>query len=254
MQRKVFIPSGLTVNHPFFYIIKHTPSGKYYVGYCAKKRYCNSQKLMCEDGYKTSSKIVKDIIDKDGLGSFTICKVRHYANKESALGQEVKFLKRVNAMRNPKFLNQTNGDKKFIMKYVTDEHRRKNSESQKGKIMSTESRMKMSKWQTGRTLSKSHIENMKKAQAGKILSQDHKKKIGDRHRGKFVSDETRQKLAMSNKGKIHTEETKRKMTESRKGKKASEETKQKMRESALLREGRKRSNNLPTVDFNSQII
>ena len=66
MQRKIFIPEGLTVNHPFFYIIQHIPSGKYYAGYCCKKSHCDSSKLMTEEGYKTSSKIIKEFIKNEG--------------------------------------------------------------------------------------------------------------------------------------------------------------------------------------------
>lgn len=210
MQRKVFIPAGLTVNHPFFYIIQHTPSGKYYAGYCCKKRYCDSDKFMTDKGYKTSSKIIKQFITDEGLSAFKVLKIRHFKCRLNAINYEARFLSKVNAIRNPNFLNQTNGDKNFIIKYVTREHRRKNSEAQMGKTMSVESRTKMSKSRIGKIMSSETIQRMREAKIGKILSEEHKKKIGEKHRGKFVSDKTRERLGTLRKGKTHTEDTKKK--------------------------------------------
>ena len=54
---------------PYFYIIRHIPSGKYYAGSKYAKD-ANPNILMKIDGYKTSSNIIKDLITTDGIESF----------------------------------------------------------------------------------------------------------------------------------------------------------------------------------------
>ena len=101
-----FRPDGYMFN-PYFYIIEHIPSGKYYAGVRFAKN-CNKDELLQEDGYQTSSKVVKDIIDKEGLESFRIRKIKEFNNKFDAMEYETRFLQKVDAMNNDKFLNLNN--------------------------------------------------------------------------------------------------------------------------------------------------
>jgi hypothetical protein len=98
---------------PYFYIIKHKPTGKLYAG-CKINHTANSSNLMTKTGYKTTSKVVKALILLDGLDSFDVLKVRHFENEEQALKYESKFLKKVNAAENSNFLNLHNGGKNFL--------------------------------------------------------------------------------------------------------------------------------------------
>ena len=54
---------------PYFYLIRHVPSGKYYVGSQYGK---NSDPKNLFSSYFTSSKIVKKLIEQDGINSFII--------------------------------------------------------------------------------------------------------------------------------------------------------------------------------------
>lgn len=70
--------SQIIYNHiPYFYIIQHKPSGKFYVGckYSKRKNKTHPDLLLKENGYKTSSKIVRALIEQDGLESFIICDI-----------------------------------------------------------------------------------------------------------------------------------------------------------------------------------
>ena len=80
-----------------------------------------------------------------------------------------------------------------------EETRRKMSESKKN--MSEEVRKKIS-------------ESLK----GKILSEEVRNKISESLKGKQFSEETRRKLSDANKGKHHSEETKKKISDAKKGK------------------------------------
>lgn len=59
---------------PYFYIIEHKLSGKKYAGSRWTKN-CKPLELLKEDGYKTSSQIIQNIIKEEGLESFEILKI-----------------------------------------------------------------------------------------------------------------------------------------------------------------------------------
>jgi group I intron endonuclease len=117
----------------------------------------------------------------------------------------------------------------FYGKNLTEEHRSKISESNKGKYVSKETCKRISE-----------------SKKGKKLSEEHKQKIRDNakvnpnygNKGKQVSDITKEKLRQCNLGKKHSEEAKKKMslahkgrTDYRKGWKHTEESKEKMSKS-----------------------
>jgi len=103
---------------------------------------------------------------------------------------------------------------------VSEETKRKISESHKGKKRTEESKRKMS----GRKVSEETKRKLSAAQKGKKLSEETKRKISEVHKGKKLSEETKRKISESHKGKKHTEESKRKMS----GRVFSEETKRKI--------------------------
>ena len=79
--------------------------------------------------YFTSSKLVQKCRNK--YGEPEICKVsKRFTTKEAAVMHEMRFLKRVNAMNHPKFLNRSNGNGRCDSS--NPEIRQKISESMKG--------------------------------------------------------------------------------------------------------------------------
>jgi len=80
---------------------------------------------------------------------------------------------------------------------LSDEHRKKISEANKGKIISDETKEKISKALTGR-----------------VLSKNHRRKISNYHRGKIVSEETKEKIRIANLGKTLSKDIKDKISKS----------------------------------------
>jgi hypothetical protein len=147
----------------------------------------------------------------------------------------------------------------YLCAHRTDEFRRKNSESHKGKVASDETKRRMRNAQKGENncfYGKHHTEDAKRkisdANEGKILSKETKRKISDAQKGengsfygKHHSDEAKQKMRDTRKdennpryGKHLTEETKRKISDALKGEKnhnfgkhLTDETKKKMSDS-----------------------
>lgn len=87
-------------------------------------------------------------------------------------------------------------------KHLSEETKRKISESKKGKSLSLEHREKVRQAMIGRKFSEEHRKKISEANKGrntillkgKPRPESVKKKIGDAHRGKIVSEETREKL------------------------------------------------------------
>lgn len=92
---------------PYFYIIQHINSGKYYAGVKYGKN-ANPDNLLKSNGYQTSSYTIKNIILEEGLDSFVIRKIKAFETGEQALDYESRFLRRVNASFNDSFLNRSN--------------------------------------------------------------------------------------------------------------------------------------------------
>ncbi len=98
---------SIHIYRPYFYIIQHTNSGKYYAGVKYAKN-ANPNNILRPGGYQTSSSIVKQIILEEGLDSFIIRKIKIFETGEDALDYETRFLRKVNAAFNNKFLNMCN--------------------------------------------------------------------------------------------------------------------------------------------------
>lgn len=201
------------MNTPYFYIITHLPSGKYYAG-CKFNSKANSDDLMTSGGYKTTSKVVKQLIESDGLDSFKVLKIKHFKTAEEALWYESKFLIKVNAATNSKFLNRQNGGKNFINKG--------------GYKLKPSTRSKMSKPKSAITIEKQNIEkkNRSKNVYEKMVAT--RKSSGQ----PWIKDEQREKIKMFNDeywDDENRELQKTRMLEYYKNNPVSEETKQKIK-------------------------
>ena len=119
-QRKKIVITGYK---SYFYIIKHKVSGKYYAGARSIKG-CDFNELLKDNGYKTSSKIVKKIIDEEGIDAFEINRVRTFLEKEAAYEYETRFLYKVDAMRNSNFLNRSNNTPACVFDLMRENNRK----------------------------------------------------------------------------------------------------------------------------------
>ena len=151
---------------PYFYIIQHITSLKYYAGY--KSYGYGSDNLMTPDGYKTSSKEIKRLINRDGLGAFIIRKIKRFKTTEEAYEYEFRFLTKVNAKDNVTFLNLGNSreDPKFSM---TEKLKKYLSDINTGKVRSIESKNKQSETLNSlRNIVKIYLKEKKVVQTGRI--------------------------------------------------------------------------------------
>lgn len=90
---------------PYFYIIQHIPSEKFYVG-CKYGKDANPNTFMTEDGYQTSSNNVKKLISDDGIQSFKI--IQLLTEKECGVGvlyYETRFIRENNITARYNWIN-----------------------------------------------------------------------------------------------------------------------------------------------------
>jgi hypothetical protein len=124
-------------------------------------------------------------------------------------------------LNNGTLVNMTNGGDGIVGLFHTEEHRRKNSESN-----------------TGRCKSKEHVEKMR----NRVVSAETKQKISIAKKGIKHNEETKQKISdkLKNRfigeknpfyGKKHNDETKKIISNSAKGRKCSSETRKKISQS-----------------------
>lgn len=99
----------MDIYQPYFYVIQDKRNGMYYAG--AKwAQGCHPDKLLKEDGYTTSSKIVNKIIEENGLDTFVIRKIIIFQTGDEAYKHETRFLRKIKARDNPKFYNGHEND------------------------------------------------------------------------------------------------------------------------------------------------
>ena len=93
---------------PYFYIIQHIPSGKFYAGSKWQKG-CHPYNFMIDGGYTTSSDCVNDLIIKDGLSAFkTMLILTEDECLMSVLDYETIFLQTWDISNNENWTNKHN--------------------------------------------------------------------------------------------------------------------------------------------------
>lgn len=89
---------------PYFYVIQEVSTGKFYAG-SKWGQDANPKNFLMKGGYITSSNIIKTLIKKNGIDSFTIRKIRIFSSGKNAYDYETRFLQKVKASKNPAFYN-----------------------------------------------------------------------------------------------------------------------------------------------------
>ena len=183
---------------PFTYHLYHIPTDQHYYGVRYKKD-CSPDDLW--NTYFSSSPIVHQLIEQHGKDSFvpTVRKVFRLA--EQAVSWESKFLSKVNAQHNDKWLNRHNGSDSFMGPHTHSEQSKarigskikgiKRSEETKAKIRTKAKERESDRRNTGWTMPVDAKERALQTRQERIsqgiinpYSVERNKKIGDKKRGK----------------------------------------------------------------------
>lgn len=126
---------------PFTYHLHHTPTDQHYYG-VRYKNGCRASDLWIT--YFSSSPIVHQLIEQYGKESFVPSVRKIFETAEEAVEWESKFLSKVDAQHNDRWLNRHNGKDNFMGPHKhSEESKAKIGKAQKGKVVSEETKAKM---------------------------------------------------------------------------------------------------------------
>jgi group I intron endonuclease len=140
-----------------------------------------------------------------------------YNLREGGLGGRHSLESRIRmseALKNPSQETRLKRSLALTGRIVTDETRRRLSESHMGNIPTVETRLKLSDALKGRTLTPEHCAKLRESRVGMIFSEEHKINLSISQTGRIVSEETRAKMSASGKGRVFTEKHKANLRES----------------------------------------
>lgn len=219
---------------PYTYYLKHKETGMQYYGVKYSKA-SHPDKFWKPNGYFTSSKVIKKIVEEQGPDAFIAQVRKTFQTKEEAVDYEQRFLKKVNAPFSPNWFNQAFGTGPYLDKFgnrrsmkgvpKSEEHKRKISEAHKGKkhprtpewsAKIAEAKRGKPSWNKGLKFSEEAKKKMSESRKGKKrgpMSEETKRKIGDANRGKERTEETRKKMKTVLTGRKRSEESKAKMSQ-----------------------------------------
>lgn len=161
----------MNIYQPFTYLVTFIPTGQRYYG-VRTKRGCSPNDLW--NTYYTSSKAVHQLIAEHGKDSFTVEIRRVFESKSEAIEWEHHVLTRIDAARNPRYLNKNNGDRKFYGSSTMTGKR--HSEDAKRRMSINTSGEKNPNWR------------------GKSVTDETRRKLSEAHIGKcFMKPETRER-------------------------------------------------------------
>ena len=201
------------------YIVKNTINGKCYIGQTTR-----SVEKRVRSHFKKNSgcPLLGKAIKKYGRDAFTV-KILHDDVLDIFLDDlEIASIKKYNTLAPYGYNLESGGNKN---KVLSDETRRKISESAKGRTLSVEHKQKLSETNKGNKhfLGKKHSEESKRkiseSSTGRRHTESTKRKMSEAHKGKKHTKAHRIKLSESRRDFTHTDSTKRKMSEARKGNK-----------------------------------
>lgn len=164
------------MNYGFIYETTNLINGKKYIG-----KHKRTQNLEDPDDlwYLGSGNLISKAIREYGVENFSRCILCECNNDEELNLMEEYYINSCNAVTNSNYYNMVPGG--TGAREISEETRRKMSESHKGKHLSAEHKKKISL-----SMSKA-VMGKKNHYYGKILSVNHRKKMSESHKGKSKS-------------------------------------------------------------------
>lgn len=185
-------------NHNYFYKTINILNGKYYYGI----RSCNK----LPDFYIGSGTALKNAIKKYGKDNFIKEIIADYPTRKEASDHEARVVTCELIQLDECYNCRTGGDNEFTS-LLTEDHKKKISQSIKGRKCSEETKLKIGKANKGKYCGE--LSPM----YGKELTEEHKNKIGKASKGRKWSETTRQKQSEVQIGKKRTDIVKKKISE-----------------------------------------
>jgi hypothetical protein len=170
----------MNIYRPYTYLIGWPHLNKYYYGVRYAKK-CNPSDLWIS--YFTSSKIVKQLRKEHGEPNIKEIR-KTFDDPQSARLWEYKVLKRLNCVKDPKWLNQSNTGETFFCIEQTPEHIANAAAAKRGKKLTPEHCANIAAAMTGKKQTLEHIAKRVEVNRGKKLTPEQSQAQSERQRGK----------------------------------------------------------------------
>jgi group I intron endonuclease len=231
------------------YKVENKINGKVYIGKTVLNIEKRKIKHLNDAKNRNTNMRFHIALRKYGADNFEWTVIREANSKEELNQLEKEYIKYYK--ENYEVYNVSLGGDGAALENLSDEHKRKISESHKGKKMSDDARRNMSNAQKGKTRTEEFKNKMRSLMIGNdhALGYSHTEKakiniskslIGNKRTLGFKhSNETKDKMSKSQTGRKHSKESINKMSESKKGHIVSDETRRKISESLRKRSCKK---------------
>lgn len=233
----------LDTNEVFYIGIGSDTEGKFHRANEKKGRNSFWYKIVDKTDYRVE--IIIDEISWEDAQNQEISLIKYYGRYDLNEGKLVNMTDGGEGGNNPspitrKKLSEFNRGKKLseehklkiaqsnkgkIRSPLSEEHRRKISESHTGRKMSEETKRKIGNKNKGNTISEEQKQLLRKVNLGKKLSDETRKKLSESLKGRKLSEEHKLKISALHKGKVISESHKKILSQTHTGKKLSEEHK-----------------------------
>ena len=194
---------------------RNLKNGKSYIGMTSRKpkrRWNNG------NGYQRHPKMWKDIRNSDWNKDWEHNILGKFEDKQEALNVEEMFIRLFDSI-NEGYNTSTYGSGSYKR---TDETKKKLSEALSGekaywygKHLSEETKKKLSESHIGKHHSEATKKKLSESHIGITFSEEQKRKMSEAHIGKHHSEETKQKISEAKIGITFSEEHRRKLSENR---------------------------------------
>jgi group I intron endonuclease len=172
------------------YKIENLINGKIYIGSTCNFKQRKSDHYKTLRGNKHDNPHLQNAWNKYGEKNFKFEVVEYVESiAESLVEREQYWINKLNVCNRDKGYNILPIAGTTLGRVVSEETKKKLSESKKGIIITPETRKKISK-----------------ANSGKVFTDEHKQKLREANLGKIVSEETKLKMSLSRKGKTNGEQ------------------------------------------------
>lgn len=203
------------MNSAFVYLVRLNGEPKY-VGFTSTsvtKRW----KKHCADAASGSTSVFHAAIRKYGPKSFIVEVIHQTEDAEYALKViEPKFIMEYKTRLCDGGYNMTDGGEGAVGVFVSEETRKKRSDSLKGRVFSEDTRRKISEAKRGVRRSDDAKKKISEGHKNSEKAKAHVAKMCESWIGKTHSETTKQKLSAIHKGRVCSDETKKKISDSHK--------------------------------------
>lgn len=179
------------------YKITNLVNNKAYVGQTIQKLAQRRREHLSLKGYKGSHLL--NAIKKYGRNNFSVEVLEECSSIEQLDEREAHWIAKLGTTDRTKGYNIAEGGHRVVL---SEESRKKISNSLKGRPMLATTKDALRKANLGRKLSKEHIENTKRGLKGRKLSSEHRKSISVRMKGKKPDREATRRSAEKRKKPI----------------------------------------------------